>query len=209
MGSGSIGDRHGEYSVVESGAILPESEAFLSHSRARAKRSAASAFVALGSLGAPTPLPDPKDGPPCHLCTARCCKYFALEIDTPKDREDYDFIRWYLMHQHVVVWRDEGDWYLEVRTPCKNLLPDNKCAVYDTRPQVCREYGWPDEESPEVPCDYFNEGLDYDLFFDDAETFWAWAEGELAKREARLAKRRERNRERKAREAAPSREACA
>ena len=24
--------------------------------------------------------------------------------------------------------------------PCPNLLPDNRCAVYEDRPQVCRDY---------------------------------------------------------------------
>ena len=205
--------------MVESGALLAgngHQEAPLSKKRTAPRGLVPSTFVALAALSegpvAPAPKPDPNDGPPCHLCTARCCKYFALEIDTPNDAEDFDYIRWYLMHEHVVVWMDEGDWYLEIRTPCKNLLADNKCAVYDTRPQICREYGWPDEENPDVPCDYFNEGLDYDLFFDDAEKFGEWAKAELAKREARLAKRRERDRVRKdkARKGAEGdQEACA
>lgn len=115
------------------------------------------------------------------------------------------------MHENVVVWMDDGDWYLEVRTRCKNLLPDNKCAVYETRPQICRDYGWPDEENSEVPCDYFNEGLEYDLFFDDAEKFGEWAKVQVARREARLAKRRARDRARKekARKNGSAAEACA
>ena len=32
-------------------------------------------------------MPDPEDGAPCHLCTARCCKDFALPIERP-DPED-------------------------------------------------------------------------------------------------------------------------
>ena len=30
----------------------------------------------------------------CDHCTARCCHYFALPIDTPVDRNDYDNLRW-------------------------------------------------------------------------------------------------------------------
>jgi Fe-S-cluster containining protein len=204
--------------MVESPAFLAGNghrEAPLSKNRSSSRGPAASAFVALGSLSggsrAEAPRFDPEAGPPCHDCTARCCKYFALEIDEPKDAEDFDFIRWYLMHEHVVVWKDDGDWYLEIRTRCKNLLPDNRCAVYETRPQICRDYGWPDEDNPEVPCDYFNEGLDYDLFFDDAERFGEWAKTELAKREARRERRRERDRARKARarDASGEQEACA
>src|SRR3990167_3200232 len=32
----------------------------------------------------------------CDHCTAKCCRYFALPLDTPKTQRDFDFIRWYL-----------------------------------------------------------------------------------------------------------------
>ena len=133
---------------------------------------------------------DPKAGPPCHDCSAKCCKYFALQIDKPTKPKDHDHIRWYLVHEHIVVWMQDGDWSLEVRTPCRHLLSDNRCGVYHTRPQICREYGWPDADNPEDPCEYFTGNDGYDLFFDSAEAFDAWSKGELARREARLAKRR-------------------
>jgi len=134
---------------------------------------------------------DPTAGPPCHDCTARCCKYFALEIDPPRTPQDHDFIRWYLLHQHVVVWMQEKDWFLEVRTPCRHLQSDNSCGIYHTRPQICRDYGWPEKDKPaEDPCEYFTGEGGYDLFFDSAEAFDAWSRVELDRRERRLAKRR-------------------
>ena len=51
---------------------------------------------------------DPQTGPPCHDCTAKCCKYFALEIDAPTKAKDHDNIRWYLLHEHIVVYRLDG-----------------------------------------------------------------------------------------------------
>jgi uncharacterized protein len=144
--------------------------------------------VSLVQIGAPRF--DPKQGPPCHDCTARCCKYFALEIDRPVTPKDHDHLRWYLLHEHVVVWVQEGDWYLELRTPCKHLLPDNQCGIYETRPQICREYGWPDADSPDEPCEYFTGDGGYDLFFDSAEAFDRWSIEQLRKRDERLARRR-------------------
>lgn len=138
-----------------------------------------------------TPTFDPSVGPPCHDCTARCCKYFALEIDAPVTPEEHDFIRWYLMHDHVVVWMVDKAWYLEIRTRCKNLQADNSCGIYHSRPQICRDYGWPDKDKPEEsPCEYFSEEGGYDLFFETAEAFEAWSRVALAKREERLARRR-------------------
>jgi Fe-S-cluster containining protein len=130
--------------------------------------SSAAGFVALQMLHSPTspPTVSAADGGPCHLCNASCCRYFALHIDTPADEEDYDHIRWYLMHEGVSVWVQDDDWYLEVRTVCRHLQLDKTCGIYETRPQICRDYGLPGAD----PCEYFTTKLDYDLqFFDDAQ----------------------------------------
>ena len=121
---------------------------------------------------------DPSDGGPCHLCTASCCRYFALEIEKPTSKTDYDHIRWYLMHEGVVVWVQDDDWYLEVRTTCRHLRPDNTCGIYETRPEICREYGLPGDD----PCEYFTQDLEYDLFFANDEDFVAWFEKKKRKR---------------------------
>ena len=154
-----------------------------------------SGFVALSLLLRPDPskMPNPKDGPPCHLCTARCCKYFALPIDTPTAHEDYEHIRWYLMHEGVAVWMDDGDWYIEIRTVCKHLQPDNSCGIYETRPQICRDYGTEDEEGP---CEFFTDDLKYDLYFESDDAFAVWVAAESDKKKQRNARQRERRRKR-------------
>ena len=95
----------------------------------------------------------------CDYCTARCCRYFALPIETPKTIEDFDFIRWYLLHQQASVFTDDNVWYLMIHTTCKHLKPDNRCGIYATRPDICREYsadsceydGWVYERYLETP----------------------------------------------------------
>lgn len=105
---------------------------------------------------------------------------------TPRE---HDQVRWYLLHESVVVWVQDGEWHLEVRVPCRHLQPDNRCGIYDRRPDICREYGW-----PEGTCELFEEDLHFQLYFDSAESFEAWSKAELQKRERRLARRRERER---------------
>ena len=97
----------------------------------------------------------------CEYCTAKCCKYFALPIDIPDSKEDLDFIRWYLLHQQASVFVDEGDWYLLVHTVCKHLLPDQRCGIYETRPQICRDYSTKN-------CEYEDDST-YDQFFETPE----------------------------------------
>ncbi|NQU25948.1 MAG: hypothetical protein HQ567_32055, partial [Candidatus Nealsonbacteria bacterium] len=50
----------------------------------------------------------------CSYCGAKCCCYFALPIDTPEDWEDFEFIRWYLLHERATIFTEEDCWYLLV-----------------------------------------------------------------------------------------------
>lgn len=129
--------------------------------------------------------------PPCDRCAARCCRYFALEIDRPVTPADHDRIRWFLVHERTAVWVEGGDWYLEVRNECRSLERDGKCGIYATRPHVCREYGMPESEDR---CEYYEDELSFDLLFESAEAFDAWSRETLRAREERLKRRREKRR---------------
>jgi Fe-S-cluster containining protein len=76
----------------------------------------------------------------CEHCTAVCCRYIALPIDTPTARPDFDDIRWYLLHENVQVFVEDGDWYLYIATQCRHLQPDFRCGIYEHRPSICRKY---------------------------------------------------------------------
>ena len=97
----------------------------------------------------------------CEYCTAKCCKYFALPIDTPDSRADFEFIRWYLLHEYATVFVDEETWYLLVHTPCKHLEADNRCGIYETRPQICRDYS-------NDNCEY-EDDYTYERYFETPE----------------------------------------
>lgn len=76
----------------------------------------------------------------CEHCVAACCRYVALPIEEPETRSDFDDIRWYLLHENVSVFVEDGDWYISFATPCRHLLPDQRCGIYETRPRICRKY---------------------------------------------------------------------
>ncbi len=98
----------------------------------------------------------------CEHCAAACCRYLALPIDKPTTRRDYDDIRWYLMHEGVSVFVEEGDWYVQYQTRCRGLGADNRCTIYETRPEICRDY-------EANSCDYEGGEYGYDLFFTHAK----------------------------------------
>ena len=99
----------------------------------------------------------------CDKCTGLCCRYFALPIETPEDKEDYDDIRWYLCHKDITVFVEDGDWYINIKNKCKYLSEeDYSCKIYNKRPRICREYVTKD-------CDLTEGEYDYEMHFTDAK----------------------------------------
>ena len=95
----------------------------------------------------------------CVKCTGLCCRYFALPIETPEDKEDYDDIRWYLCHKDITVFVEDGDWYLNIKNKCKHLSEkDYRCKIYNKRPRICRQYRHKD-------CDFVEGEYNYELHF--------------------------------------------
>ena len=111
----------------------------------------------------------------CSYCPAKCCKYFALPIDTPTTWVDFEYIQWFLLHDRAAVFTEKGDWYLLVYTRCKHLREDNLCAIYDQRPQVCRDYST-------VDCEYEDDWV-YDQYFETSEQVVEYAEAVLGPRD--------------------------
>lgn len=107
----------------------------------------------------------------CDHCSAKCCKYFALPIETPTTRQDFDYLRWYLLHDAATVFVEGENWYLLVHTRCKHLQQDNRCGIYHTRPNICREYSTEN-------CEY-DDGYVYDRYFETAEQVAEYVEAVL------------------------------
>ncbi len=107
----------------------------------------------------------------CDYCTAKCCRYFALPIDTPDTAEDFDFIRWYLLHDRATVFTDDDVWYLLVHTTCRHLRDDHLCGIYETRPQICRDY-------TTDACEYDGDWT-YDRYFETPEQIDEYAQAIL------------------------------
>ena len=107
----------------------------------------------------------------CDHCVAKCCRYFALPIDTPETRAEFDTVRWFLLHEQTSIFIEEGDWYLIVHTPCRHLQPDNLCGIYETRPEICREYSTKN-------CEYEDDWT-YDQYFETPEQLAEYAEAVL------------------------------
>ena len=119
--------------------------------------------------------PRPEDLKPgevlCEYCTGKCCKYFALPIEEPKTHDDFDYIRWYLLHERASVFIEDDVWYMMVHTRCKHLMEDNRCAIYATRPGICRDYTTDN-------CEYEDDWV-YEKYFETPEQVEEYVEAVL------------------------------
>lgn len=107
----------------------------------------------------------------CFHCEAKCCRYFALPLETPSEWSDFDQMRWFLLHENAAIFTEGKDWYLLVFSNCKNLDADNRCTGYDARPQICRDY-------TNRKCEYDDHWV-YDRYFELAEQIEEYAEAVL------------------------------
>jgi len=116
-------------------------------------------------------------------CQARCCRYLTVQIPAPQRECDLDELSWLLAHEHVTVYVAARRWHVEVRTRCRYLTANNLCAIYDSRPKVCRDH------SPRE-CEYLGPPK-MTLQFDQMEDFDAWrAKERQARATRRVAKAR-------------------
>jgi Fe-S-cluster containining protein len=116
----------------------------------------------------------------CGKCTGLCCRYFALAIDKPETRREFEDIRWYLLHRDTTIFVEDGEWYLQINAKCRALMDDNRCAIYEKRPTICRAY-------KEANCDWHGDEYDYDHIFVEPEQLAQYAEDYLAKKRKRRA----------------------
>ena len=84
-------------------------------------------------------------------------------------------MRWYLLHEKAAVFVDGNIWYLLVYSPCNFLDREtNLCKIYETRPNICREYS-------SDKCEYEDHHV-YDRYFELPEQVEEYAEAVLGQR---------------------------
>ncbi|MGB0722468.1 MAG: YkgJ family cysteine cluster protein [Gammaproteobacteria bacterium] len=77
----------------------------------------------------------------CSFCPGtRCCQYITQRIDTPRSKVDFDHLLWQVAHENVEIYKEKEGWFLMIFQPCAKLMPDGACGIYETRPQICRDY---------------------------------------------------------------------
>ena len=119
-----------------------------------------------------------------HLPTLQdcACNRYDLSItpddvfeDNDSDREMAD-LGMPACRAETDLWihGEDEDWYLLVHTQCEHLRDDNLCGIYETRPQICRDYTTKD-------CEY-DDDWTYDFYLETADQVAEYTEAVLPKR---------------------------
>lgn len=76
---------------------------------------------------------------------APCCRSMKIGYrwPAPDDEQEKEFLRWLLSHEGV-SWDAEG-YDVVVKARCHWLTEEGDCAIYENRPQLCRD--WPYDPS--------------------------------------------------------------
>lgn len=68
-------------------------------------------------------------------CTGACCKVMFLPV------ADGDRLLWAWLHGfRIFRIRESGEFRMLVEKRCGELTEENRCRVYDKRPEMCRAY---------------------------------------------------------------------
>ena len=77
----------------------------------------------------------------CTRCTQTiCCSYVTQQISTPRSKSDFDYLLWQVSHDGIEIYKGEDGWFLLIPGRCSHILPNGQCGIYETRPQICRDY---------------------------------------------------------------------
>lgn len=98
----------------------------------------------------------------CSFCEgSKCCTYVTQPIDTPRSKDEFDYLLWQVSHENVAIYKSCNVWYMLIAGNCNHLLSDGRCGIYETRPRICRDH-------TNDFCEYDQDSLkDFDLYFPD------------------------------------------
>lgn len=88
----------------------------------------------------------------CGRCTnSTCCTYITEALGAaPRSKADFDHLLWQVSHEGVSIYKDSDGWFLLIEARCSHLLADGGCGIYESRPQICRDYDnhWCEYDQP-------------------------------------------------------------
>jgi hypothetical protein len=90
----------------------------------------------------------------CISCKAVCCHNLSIPVTRPRTRTEKEELKWYLHFDTVQIYIRKQRWHLLIKGKCIYLKKNTLCAVYESRPQVCRDHS---PENCEMTGSWYDE----------------------------------------------------
>jgi len=113
----------------------------------------------------------------CYDCPSACCRMITTAVTEGRilDPREVSNIRFYLMHENVIVSCAQDCWEIGFLTPCRFITVEQglyKCSIWSERPQICRDH---DPESCSEKAWFLRgERPEGELAFETIEDFDQW-----------------------------------
>lgn len=108
----------------------------------------------------------------CEGCPALCCSDLEEQITRPRNNDEWESLIWQLHFSHTKVFIRNRRWYKLSVGVCMYLDENNRCSIYERRPQTCRDHNPPD-------CERF--GPIYDIMFETPDELRVYRDKEKRK----------------------------
>lgn len=76
----------------------------------------------------------------CDGCPGSCCRGIEEQVKKPRTIQEVADVRWQLHFTHIQFFIRSRRWYRHIVSPCCYLDENSFCAIYEERPQVCRDH---------------------------------------------------------------------
>jgi len=121
----------------------------------------------------------------CDGCPASCCRDLNMAIGAPRTKDEIDDLLWQVQFDTVRIYIRNRRWYLLVEGDCMYLDKNDRCIIYDHRPDKCRKH---------LPPECEKYGDFWDIMFNNPQELEAY----LKKRKQSARKRAKARARRKA-----------
>lgn len=114
----------------------------------------------------------------CERCPALCCKDLSIRILRPRTKQEIEDLKWQLRFDTVRIYIRGRRWYQLIKGRCMYLDENDRCKIYDERPDMCRNHNPPD-------CEFF--GTFYDVMLESPADLEAYLNRPRPKKRPRSA----------------------
>lgn len=74
----------------------------------------------------------------CNTCDAKCCRYVMLPMIPDKEKSYFEYLIYHGFQ--IIIDTEDNEIDVLIEVDCDKIGPNNKCNVYNNRPNICKDH---------------------------------------------------------------------